>query len=322
MGNSFFKEKKYVQAIECYSRSIALQPSAVSYANRAMAYIKIRRFKEAEADCTEAIGFDDRYVKAYSRRSTSRKELGDFLGAVSDAEFALRLEPENKELKEQYIHAKALCEKMMNVKPDEKKIPVPIEELRATSNINGSSDAKAHHMYKEESSLHPSPMPREQYPKHDEGAGKNGKVVFSAEAVAASIAAARAATQAKLTAPNNFYEFEAVWKGFTSNPLQQAELLKVIKPSTLPHMFKDNLSPKLLGEILRALELLFPENASHAVDILESLTLSKRFGITAMCLSSKEKKELQRLWEEVFSVSQFDEEKMHVLDRLRPKFLV
>ncbi|KAH7365015.1 hypothetical protein KP509_18G004000 [Ceratopteris richardii] len=43
MGNSFFKEKKYVQAIECYSRSIALQPSAVSYANRAMAYIKIRR---------------------------------------------------------------------------------------------------------------------------------------------------------------------------------------------------------------------------------------------------------------------------------------
>lgn len=43
-GNKFFKEKKFVQAIECYSRSVALQPSAVSYANRAMAYIKIRRF--------------------------------------------------------------------------------------------------------------------------------------------------------------------------------------------------------------------------------------------------------------------------------------
>lgn len=42
-GNEFFKEGKYVNAIECYSRSIALQPTAVAYANRAMAFLKIRR---------------------------------------------------------------------------------------------------------------------------------------------------------------------------------------------------------------------------------------------------------------------------------------
>lgn len=34
------------------------------------------RFKEAEDDCTEALNLDDRYIKAYSRRSTARKELG------------------------------------------------------------------------------------------------------------------------------------------------------------------------------------------------------------------------------------------------------
>jgi len=32
-----------VNAIECYSRSIALQPTAVAFANRAMALLKIRR---------------------------------------------------------------------------------------------------------------------------------------------------------------------------------------------------------------------------------------------------------------------------------------
>lgn len=33
------------------------------------------RFQEAEDDCTEALNLDDRYIKAYSRRSTARKEL-------------------------------------------------------------------------------------------------------------------------------------------------------------------------------------------------------------------------------------------------------
>lgn len=34
------------------------------------------RYEEAENDCTEALNLDDRYVKAYSRRATARKELG------------------------------------------------------------------------------------------------------------------------------------------------------------------------------------------------------------------------------------------------------
>lgn len=33
------------------------------------------RFQDAENDCTEALNLDDRYIKAYSRRSTARKEL-------------------------------------------------------------------------------------------------------------------------------------------------------------------------------------------------------------------------------------------------------
>lgn len=36
----------------------------------------IIRFQEAEDDCTEALNLDDRYIKAYSRRATAKKELG------------------------------------------------------------------------------------------------------------------------------------------------------------------------------------------------------------------------------------------------------
>ncbi|XP_038980457.1 RNA polymerase II-associated protein 3-like isoform X3 [Phoenix dactylifera] len=111
LGNEYFKQKKFPEAIECYSRSIALSPTSVAYANRAMAYLKLKRFEEAENDCTEALNLDDRYVKAYSRRATARKELGKLKASMEDSEFAMRLEPNNQELKKQYTETKALYEK-------------------------------------------------------------------------------------------------------------------------------------------------------------------------------------------------------------------
>ncbi|XWS58095.1 hypothetical protein CRYUN_Cryun08bG0005400 [Craigia yunnanensis] len=111
LGNEYFKQKKFKEAINCYSRSIALSPTAVSHANRAMAYLKIKKFQEAEDDCTEALNLDDRYIKAYSRRASARKELGKLKESIEDAEFALRLEPNNQEIKKQHAEFKSLYEK-------------------------------------------------------------------------------------------------------------------------------------------------------------------------------------------------------------------
>ncbi|MBA0687450.1 hypothetical protein Goari_014988, partial [Gossypium aridum] len=111
LGNEYFKQKKFKEAIDCYSRSIALSPTAVAYANRAMAYLKIRKFQEAEDDCSEALNLDDRYIKAYSRRATARKELGKLKESIEDAEFGLRLEPNNQDMKKQHAELKALYEK-------------------------------------------------------------------------------------------------------------------------------------------------------------------------------------------------------------------
>ncbi|KAG2262162.1 hypothetical protein Bca52824_069241 [Brassica carinata] len=40
-GNEYFKQKKFNEAIDCYSRIIALSLNAVAFANRAMAFLKI-----------------------------------------------------------------------------------------------------------------------------------------------------------------------------------------------------------------------------------------------------------------------------------------
>lgn len=39
-----FKKGEWEGAVSCYSSSLALRPTAVAYANRAMAFIKMKRW--------------------------------------------------------------------------------------------------------------------------------------------------------------------------------------------------------------------------------------------------------------------------------------
>jgi len=59
---------------------IVLLPVKIFFMNMTVFFFLIHfllfRFREAEDDCTEALNLDDRYIKAYSRRATARKELG------------------------------------------------------------------------------------------------------------------------------------------------------------------------------------------------------------------------------------------------------
>ncbi|XP_073113743.1 uncharacterized protein [Elaeis guineensis] len=145
LGNEYFKQKKFPEAIECYSRSIALSPTSVAFANRAMAYLKLKRFEEAENDCTEALNLDDRYVKAYSRRATARKELGKLKASMEDSEFATRLEPNNQELRKQHSETKALYEKEIS-KKIRGPLKNPFQGIQGVSNSEmGTKNARGDH---------------------------------------------------------------------------------------------------------------------------------------------------------------------------------
>lgn len=66
-------------------------------ANRAMAYLKLERYAEAEEDCSKAIALDGTYSKAFARRGTARAALGKLSEAKEDFEQVLKLEPGNKQ---------------------------------------------------------------------------------------------------------------------------------------------------------------------------------------------------------------------------------
>ncbi|XP_072124363.1 RNA polymerase II-associated protein 3 isoform X1 [Mobula birostris] len=98
LGNDYFKQGKYLEAIECYTKGmIADGTNVLLPANRAMAFLKLEKFAEAEADCSQAISLDNTYSKAFARRGTARLCLGKLKEAKEDFEMVLRLEPGNKQ---------------------------------------------------------------------------------------------------------------------------------------------------------------------------------------------------------------------------------
>ena len=69
-------EHKYALAAEKYSAAIELNPTAIFYANRAMAFIKMESYGLAISDANEAIALDPKYIKSYYRRGSANFALG------------------------------------------------------------------------------------------------------------------------------------------------------------------------------------------------------------------------------------------------------
>lgn len=352
LGNEYFKQKKYNDAIDCYSRSIALLPTAVAYANRAMAYIKINRFQEAEYDCSEALSLDDRYIKAYSRRITARKELGKLKEALEDADFALRLEPSNQEVKKQQTEVKSLLEKailqrasVMSQRSAQgmQKLDKLKEEVTRSkggtnpissnfvrdgnrefvSDLTSRSDSSNVTEKSDEVRISHGYSPQRHGLETAKRRNKNGKQDLDPSV---QELAARAATLAKAEAaknvspPTTAYQFEISWRGFGGDRNLQAHLLKATTPASLPHLFKNALTAPMLIDIVRCVATFFVEDMDLAVKYLENLTKIPRFDMIMMCLSSSDKADLLRIWSELMSKT--TPEYGGILSKLQPKYRI
>lgn len=97
-GNLFFKDGKYDDAIECYTRGMSADPyNPVLPTNRATTFFRLKKYAVAESDCNLAIALDSNYYKAYARRGAARFALKKYESALEDYETVLKLDPENAE---------------------------------------------------------------------------------------------------------------------------------------------------------------------------------------------------------------------------------
>ncbi|KAJ1692057.1 hypothetical protein LUZ63_008755 [Rhynchospora breviuscula] len=330
LGNEYFKQKKFSEAIDCYSRSIALSPTAVAFANRAMAYLKIKRFEEAETDCTEALNLDDRYVKAYSRRATARKELGKLKEAMEDAESAVSIEPNTQELRKQYDDVKALYlkEMMPNKSSATKKSLIP--EVHKSSK-KAPENAKTTSATGTDARAHESPLISIQESKFAKDASKkstqadssrkNGMKQSVEDLASRAVSQFSANNNKSISAPKSAYEFEVSWRALSDDHGRQAQLLKLISPDSLPQIFKNALSAALLVDIVKCTSTFFREETELAISILDNLAKVPRFDMISMCLPPFDRSEVRRIWDEVFCAEGVGMHHVESLTRLGWKYL-
>lgn len=83
-GNQFFLEKKYDQALACYSRAIKANPHAATYyTNRALCYIKLRQWTLTVDDCQKAVQIDPTLIKAHFFMGQALTELENYDDAIT-----------------------------------------------------------------------------------------------------------------------------------------------------------------------------------------------------------------------------------------------
>ncbi|XP_078138281.1 RNA polymerase II-associated protein 3 isoform X2 [Centroberyx gerrardi] len=111
-GNKLFKEGKYDDAIECYTRAMSADPyNPVLPTNRAACFFRLKKFAVAESDCSLALALDRSYLKAFARRGASRLALQRQQAALEDYEAVLQLDPENQEARSEVQKIKEALER-------------------------------------------------------------------------------------------------------------------------------------------------------------------------------------------------------------------
>ncbi|XP_055716006.1 sperm-associated antigen 1 [Phlebotomus papatasi] len=94
-GNEYFKTNDFEDAHREYTKCIEINPSAVGFNNRAIANIKLNRFKEAIEDCDECLKLEPKNLKALLRKAQALQLDDCKRSAYEVLQEILEIDPEN-----------------------------------------------------------------------------------------------------------------------------------------------------------------------------------------------------------------------------------
>jgi tetratricopeptide (TPR) repeat protein len=99
-GRGFARMKlgKYPEAVDDYTQALERTPGADIYQHRGWAHFFADAWQLALRDFSKAIALDPELDDAYTGRGLARVMLGQYKGAVADAEVALRRQPRSPEM--------------------------------------------------------------------------------------------------------------------------------------------------------------------------------------------------------------------------------
>ncbi|XP_065213683.1 E3 ubiquitin-protein ligase CHIP [Planococcus citri] len=97
-GNKLFNMRKYDEAIICYSKAIIKNPSIPTYfTNRALCYLKLKRWELTCQDCRNALDLDSNHVKGHFFLGSALLELECYDESIKHLQRAHDLAKEQKQ---------------------------------------------------------------------------------------------------------------------------------------------------------------------------------------------------------------------------------
>ncbi|XP_071443450.1 E3 ubiquitin-protein ligase CHIP [Hetaerina americana] len=82
-GNRLFNSRKYEDAVSCYTKAIIKNPSMPTYfTNRALCYLKLKRWEAASQDCRRALDVDSALVKGHFFLGQALTEMENYDEAI------------------------------------------------------------------------------------------------------------------------------------------------------------------------------------------------------------------------------------------------
>lgn len=154
-GNRSFQAGDAVAAVRQFSECLAKAPAAegefrsILYANRALAYLRLEKWAEAEADATHAVdsGEAKMLTKARYRRAQARRNLSNLQGALQDVNAVLltyenTTNAEAEALKKSILEAMQDKKKALQKKQIETKVPKRTAKVPATGPKNAYEIAR------------------------------------------------------------------------------------------------------------------------------------------------------------------------------------
>ena len=100
-GNALVKEKKYKEALDCYTKAIELDPNdPILYSNRSAMHLNLNEFDQAITDAEKAISIKPDYAKAYLRKGKALEGQQRLQEALDTYKLGLEKDKTNAQLLE------------------------------------------------------------------------------------------------------------------------------------------------------------------------------------------------------------------------------
>ena len=78
-GNAYIKEKRYQEAIECYSSALELKPMEHTvFSNRSLAYLRVGKLENALSDACKCVEICPEFARGFMRKAVALNMLRQY----------------------------------------------------------------------------------------------------------------------------------------------------------------------------------------------------------------------------------------------------